>query len=221
MGNASSKRNRNAAAAPTAGAAVAPTEDPATPTPVPGEIGDTVALGAGCYWGTEKYIKKDFQEKFPNSIKRATVGFMSPEAQPRFRRPSYKDVCTGRTGHVEVLFVKLNDPAANFEELIRFFFMFHDPTTKNRQGNDRGTQYASWIFCADAAQTAIAKRMRDELQGSLDKGNVRAYANKTVTTAIGPLREFTKAEEHHQRYLEKHPQGYCNHRIRFKTWPGP
>ena len=199
-------------------------------------------------WGTEKYIRKDFQKRFPNSIKSARVGFMSPEAQPRFRKPSYKDVCTGRTGHVEVLFVELHDPAAHFEELIRFFFMFRkfsltgcfcrtrgkatpyralrlrfsllthhdlhsrkkdDPTQENRQGNDRGTQYASWIFCGDDKQTEIATRVRGQLQDLISGGKIRAYENETVSTAIGPLREFTKAEEHHQNYLNKNPNGYC------------
>ena len=169
--------------------------------------------------GTEKYIRKDFQKRFSNSVKSATVGFMSPEDQPRFRKPSYKDVCTGRTGHVEVLFVELNDPAAHFEELMRFFFTFHDPTTQNRQGNDRGTQYASWIFCGDEKQTEIATRVRNQLQDLVNAGKIRAYDNETVTTAIGPLKEFTKAEEYHQQYLEKNPNGYCNHIFRFKTWP--
>lgn len=144
---------------------------------------------------------------------------MNPEENPRIRHPSYQEVCSGRTGHVEVLYVELNDPAAHFEELIRFFFMFHDPTTANRQGNDAGTQYASWIFCGDATQLEIATRVRDELQSMVDNGAVRAYDNKKVTTATGPIREFTPAHEAHQRYLEKHPNGYCNHRFRFKEWP--
>jgi peptide-methionine (S)-S-oxide reductase len=170
-------------------------------------------------WGTEKYVVKDFQKRFPGSIKKVAVGFMSPEDKPRIQKPSYQDVCTGRTGHVEVLWVELADPAAHFEELVRFFFMFHDPTTKNRQGNDAGTQYASWIFCGDDKQLEIAKRVRTELQTLLDQGAIRTYAGKQVTTAIGPLKEFVPAHEAHQRYLEKNPNGYCNHRFRFKEWP--
>ena len=203
MGIASSTRTKEA-----------PPAQPST-----GLTSTQVALGAGCYWGTEKFVRKDFQKKFPNSIKRATVGFMSPEAQPRIRNPTYKDVCSGRTGHVEVLLVELHDPAAHLEELIRFFFMFHDPTTPNRQGNDRGPQYASWIFCADDAQMEIATRVRDELQQVVTAGGIPAYHNKHVTTAIAPLREFTPADENHQRYLEKHPNGYCNHYFRFQKWP--
>ena len=182
-------------------------------------ISSTIVIGAGCYWGTEKYIRKDFQKRFPNSIKSATVGFMSPDPQPRFRKPTYQQVCSGITGHVEVLKVELNDPAAHLEEMLRFFFMFHDPTTRNRQGNDRGSQYASWIFCADDKQTEIARRVRDELQRFVDAGVIRTYEGRTVTTAVTELREFTPASEAHQRYLEKHPRGYCNHRFRFRDWP--
>ena len=106
---------------------------PACPaSPATGSISNTVTLGAGCYWGTEKFIRKDFQKLFPNSIKTATVGFMSPDPNAP-KNPSYQAVCSGSTGHVEVLLVELNDPNAHFEELVRFFYMFHDPTTKNRQ----------------------------------------------------------------------------------------
>ncbi len=97
------------------------------------------ALGAGCYWGTEKFIKKDFQKQFPNSIRRARVGFMSSHIDHPVN-PSYRQVCSGRTGHIEVLDIEIDSSEELFEEIIRFFFMFHDPTTKDRQGNDMGTQ---------------------------------------------------------------------------------
>jgi len=110
---------------------------------------------------------------------------------------------------VEVLLVDLTDPQKHFEELIRFFFTFHDPTTKNRQGNDAGFQYASYIFCQDDEQTRIAQKVQSELQSYLDANpRKRPFSNKTVTTKIGPLMEFTKAEEYHQRYLENNPSGY-------------
>lgn len=110
---------------------------------------------------------------------------------------------------MEVLLVELNDPQAHFEELIRFFFTFHDPTTKNRQGNDTGFQYASFIFCQDDEQAQIAQRVRAELQTYLDSNPwKRPFDNKKITTKIGPLMEFTKAEEYHQRYLEMDPNGY-------------
>jgi peptide-methionine (S)-S-oxide reductase len=218
MGQHISKSNGAAAvraASPTAPCTASPTAPEASPT-----ISNKVALGAGCYWGTEKYVQKNFQLRFPGSIKSTMVGFMSPDEHPRIKNPTYRDVCTGRSGHVEVLFVELNNPQMYFEELIRFFYCFHDPTTKNRQGNDTGFQYASYIFCGDEEQAAICEKVRNELQAFLDSNPRKSpYFNKKVTTKISPLMEFTKAEEYHQRYLEKNPSGYCNHRIRLKEWP--
>jgi len=182
-------------------------------------ISNELALGAGCYWGTEKFVVKDFQKKFPNSIKKARVGFMAPVANPRISKPTYHQVCSGSSGHVEVLYIELNDPQKHFEELIRFFFQFHDPTTLNRQGNDSGFQYASYIFCNDEEQTAIALKVGAELQNHLDNGRIKAFSTKKVSTKVGPMRMFTEAEADHQEYLMKNPHGYCNHRIRFKDWP--
>ncbi|KAL3934429.1 MAG: hypothetical protein SGARI_003385, partial [Bacillariaceae sp.] len=123
-------------------------------------IASTLALGAGCYWGTEKYIVKDFQKKHPGCIETAKVGFMSPDPNA-MKDPSYRQVCSGSTGHVEVLNIELSKEASTaelFEDLIKFFFQFHDPTTLNRQGNDAGTQYASVIFCSSPEQKAIAQK---------------------------------------------------------------
>jgi peptide-methionine (S)-S-oxide reductase len=205
MGQINSRRRSVRAAAPA---------EPSSAT-----LSNTLALGAGCYWGTEKYVRKNFQDKFPGSIKSCSVGFMSPERpEPKYRKPTYQQVCSGASGHIEVLYVELNDPEKYFEELIRFFFQFHDPTTRNRQGNDRGFQYASWIFCADEAQVAIATKVRDELQAAIDERAVVCYENKVISTKITPLTEFTKAQADHQQYLAKNPNGYCNHRIRLKEW---
>mmetsp|Transcript_14645 Transcript_14645/g.21598 ORF Transcript_14645/g.21598 Transcript_14645/m.21598 type:complete len:186 (+) Transcript_14645:83-640(+) len=176
-----------------------------------------LALGAGCYWGTEKYVVKDFQQRFPNSIASASVGFMSPD-QNAVANPSYEYVCTGSTGHVEVLRIEFNDPEKYFEELIKFFFMFHDPTTKNRQGNDVGTQYASWIFVGDDEQSRISSRVKDELQQMIDSKKVSYFGN-TITTEISPMNEFYPAHEEHQEYLMKNPNGYCNHQYHFSEWP--
>lgn len=181
-------------------------------------MSDTVSLGAGCYWGTEKFIKVDFQKHFPGSLKKARVGFMSPKDNHP-KDPSYKEVCTGRTGHVEVLDVELNDPEKHFKELIKFFFLFHDPTTKNKQGNDTGTQYASAIFVRDDEQRRIVTEVIDELQDFL-KGNKKPpYIAKKVATAVHNATTFFDAEEEHQNYLKKNPSGYCNHYMRMKKWP--
>lgn len=178
----------------------------------------TLAIGAGCYWGTEKYVVKDFQKKFPGSIEDASVGFMSPNDNAK-SNPSYREVCTGTTGHVEVLNVVLKDPDAHFEELVKFFFMFHDPTTKNRQGNDVGTQYASVLFCSDNQQIAVATKVKEDLQKAIHKKLVTSYDRDTVETGIVPYTKYYPAHEEHQKYLEKNPSGYCNHRYRFREWP--
>lgn len=193
-----------------------PIAPPAEPTT--SNISGKVTLGAGCYWGTEKFIKKDFQKKFPGSIKKAKVGFMSPD-ENAVKNPSYEAVCSGKTGHVEVLHLELNNPGKHYEELIRFFFQFHDPTTKNRQGNDVGTQYASYIFTADDEQERIATNVRDELQGFLESGRIKCFVGKKVMTSISPANEFYEAHREHQEYLKKNPYGYCNHYIRMKDWP--
>jgi len=144
---------------------------------------------------------------------------MSPHAHPKIKNPTYRQVCTGTSGHVEVLYVELNNPQLHFEELCRFFFSFHDPTLKDRQGNDRGFQYSSWIFCADDAQFEIAKKVKGELQAAIDQKIVTAFSGKRVETQITDLRKFTAAQADHQQYLAQNPNGYCNHRIRLKKWP--
>ena len=186
-------------------------------------ISSTLALDAGCYWGTEKYIVKDFQQKFPNSIKNAEVGFMSPN-KDAMKNPSYRQVCSGSTGHVEVLNIELADAARTpelFEALIQFFFSFHDPTTLNRQGNDAGTQYASVIFVSDETQKTIANNVKADLQKAVDSGKIKSgtYQSTQVTTGVVDYTLFYLAEEEHQEYLLKNPNGYCNHRFRFRDWP--
>jgi peptide-methionine (S)-S-oxide reductase len=160
------------------------------------------------------------------------VGFMG-DAHAK-KDPTYREVCSGTTGHVEVAQVTFNPAKASYEDLVRFFFSFHDPTTPDRQGNDAGPQYASAIFVhdspssADAAasadtQEAAARRVIAELDSLLSAGAVpfrpnRAFAGKTVTTAVRPAGVFYPAHEDHQLYLAKNPDGYCNHSMRF-DWP--
>ena len=108
---------------------------------------------------------------------------------------------------------------STFEPLIKFFFQFHDPTTKDQQGNDVGTQYSSVIFCDDDAQTSIANKVKIELQQLVDDGKIKAFVNKQVSTHIVRTTPFVEAHEEHQEYLDKNPSGYCNHAIRFNEWP--
>lgn len=162
---------------------------------------------------------KDFQKYFPNSIKSAKVGFMNPDPNG-MKNPSYAQVCSGTSGHVEVLDVTLNEPIKrNYEELIRFFFQFHDPTTKNRQGNDAGSQYASHIFVTDEEQKKISNNVISDLQAVIDAGKLSCFENKKVETLVTGYTTFYPAHEAHQEYLVKNPTGYCNHRVRFADWP--
>ncbi|GMH79534.1 hypothetical protein TrLO_g6244 [Triparma laevis f. longispina] len=186
--------------------------------PHPSPITSRVTLGAGCYWGTDKFIVKDFQKRFPGSVKNASVGFMSPDPDA-MKDPSYRAVCSGSTGHVEVLDLELTDPQAHYEELIRFFYMFHDPTTKNRQGNDTGSQYSSYIFTYDSEQSKIANRVTRELQDHISRGTLNTFESESVKTKIGDGTVYYKAMQEHQDYLASNPNGYCNHYFRFKLWP--
>lgn len=150
----------------------------------------------------------DFQNRFPQSIRSIVVGFMNPNPNCKIKNPTYEHVCSGRTGHVEVVMVELSNPSEHFEQLIRFFFGFHDPTQKNRQGGDRGSQYASFIFCSDQEQMDIARRVKDELQMRIDRRIVRCFAHRKVQTQILPFTTFNPATDQHQDYLSKHPNGY-------------
>lgn len=133
--------------------------------------------------------------------------------------PSYREVCGGRTGHVEVYDLTFDGTEDTFEKLVKFFFSFHDPTTMNRQGNDAGTQYASAIFCYDNRQKEIAKNVINDLAKLVAQGKVPKYMESKISTAVRDASVFYPAMEEHQRYLEKQPWGYCNHGYRFKGWP--
>ena len=121
---------------------------------------ELATFGAGCYWGTEKYYVRNLQQKFPDFVLGQAVGFMSPnEDAPK--DPLYREVKQGDTTHVEVLHLKFDNRKISYEELVRFFFTMHDPTTFNKQGNDKGTQYASTIFYHSEAQRKTAELIRD------------------------------------------------------------
>lgn len=177
------------------------------------------AFGAGCYWGTEKFIKHDFSKRFAHlgSIVSGTVGFMGPPNAKA--NPTYMEVCSGNTGHVEIFHVEYTGGQPFFEAMVRFFFQFHDPTTENRQGNDRGSQYASVIYCESEEQVRIAQKVKMELQSLVEKNKILGYQGRVVCTSITPYTSFYPAHEEHQDYLRKNPNGYCNHRIRFENWP--
>lgn len=180
-------------------------------------------FGAGCYWGTEKYFRKDFASAHPGALLSTAVGFMGDD-NTAMKNPSYRQVCSGDSGHVEVLHIEYDAGKVAYEALVRFFYTFHDPTTPNRQGNDSGPQYASAIFVHTEEQKAAAEAVTGSLQALLSQGSLTkggqptTFATGTVSTAIRPAGKFYPAEQGHQDYLNKNPGGYCNHRVRFK-WP--
>jgi peptide-methionine (S)-S-oxide reductase len=118
--------------------------------------------------------------------------------------PTYEEVCSGRTGHAEVVLVVFDPAAVSFEALLKVFWEGHDPTQGMRQGNDVGTQYRSGIWYLDEGQRTAAEASRDAYQAVLDKAG---YG--TITTEITPAGPFYYAEDYHQQYLAKHPNGYC------------
>ncbi|MEE8191708.1 MAG: peptide-methionine (S)-S-oxide reductase MsrA [Gemmatimonadales bacterium] len=147
---------------------------------------DMVTFGAGCFWGIEAAFRK-----IPG-VTSATVGFTGGTLES----PSYEDVCSGTTGHVEAVRVEYDPSVVSYEQLLDVFWNIHDPTTSNRQGPDVGSQYRSVVFFHTAKQEAAVLASKEKLETS---GH---YANPIVTE-ITPASEFYPAEEYHQRYFEK------------------
>jgi peptide-methionine (S)-S-oxide reductase len=152
-------------------------------------------FGAGCFWGVESAFRE------VKGVSDVAVGYMGGALE----NPSYKDVCTDRTGHAEVVQVDFDPAQVSYEQLVRVFFEIHDPTTLNRQGPDRGTQYRSVIFFHDAEQEAAARKVMEELERS-------GHFPRKIVTQIAPATEFWRGEEYHQRYFEKHGIPSCHTR---------
>jgi peptide-methionine (S)-S-oxide reductase len=149
-------------------------------------------FAAGCFWGVEAAFRQ------VQGVLETAVGYSGGD----YNNPSYKDVCTGKTGHAEVVRVKFDPERVSYEELLEVFWSEHNPTTKNRQGWDIGTKYRSAIFYHDDEQKALAIESRDRLEAS---GKYR----KPIVTEITQASEFYPAEEYHQRYLEKRGLATC------------
>lgn len=149
-------------------------------------MSEKATFGAGCFWGVEMRFRE-----MPG-VTDATVGYMGGHVD----NPTYKQVCSDRTGHAEVCEVVFDPERIGYEELVRAFFELHDPTQVNRQGPDVGTQYRSVIFVHDDQQLQIAERVRSEVDAS---GRFRA----PVATSIEPAATFWPAEDYHQQYLAK------------------
>jgi peptide-methionine (S)-S-oxide reductase len=153
-------------------------------------------FGLGCFWGAEKAFWK-----IPGVYSTA-VGYAAGYTP----NPTYREVCSGLTGHNEVVLVVFDPNQVSYEQLLQAFWEGHDPTQGMRQGNDTGTQYRSGIYYVDEEQRAAAERSRDAYQQALSR---EGYG--PITTEILPAPEFYYAEDYHQQYLAKNPNGYCGH----------
>ena len=151
-------------------------------------------FGMGCFWGAEK---KFWQAP---GVFSTAVGYAAGTTP----NPSYREVCTGRTGHSETVLVVFDPARVTYESLLKIFWENHDPTQGMRQGNDTGTQYRSGIYTFDEAQRATAEASRVAFQKELATAGYGA-----ITTEILPAPEFYYAEDYHQQYLAKNPDGYC------------
>jgi len=154
----------------------------------------TVVFGMGCFWGAERRF---WQTPGVYSTAVGYAGGYTPNA-------TYEEVCSGRTGHAEVVLVVYDPAAVTFDFLLTVFWENHDPTTLNRQGNDVGTQYRSAIYVSDPAELLIAEVSRKVFQAALSHAR---YGE--ITTEIAVLGDFYYAESYHQQYLSKNPNGYC------------
>jgi peptide-methionine (S)-S-oxide reductase len=149
-------------------------------------------FGAGCFWGVEATFRNI------NGVTAATVGYAGGTTE----NPTYEDVCSSQTGHAEVVEVEFDPSVVSYRQLLDVFWANHDPTTLNRQGPDVGTQYRSAIFYYSPEQRAVAEESKAEVDKS---GRFR----RPIVTQIEPATQFYRAEEYHQRYLEKRGLAHC------------
>jgi len=161
--------------------------------PVPEHLQKAV-FGLGCFWGAERL----FWEL--EGVYSTAAGYAGGITQ----NPSYEDVCSGGSGHTEVVLVFFDPEKISFQTLLAAFWESHDPTQGMRQGNDRGTQYRSAIYGSNAKQLQEAKASAEAFQAAL---NEKSYS--AITTEISELSDFYYAEDYHQQYLAKNPAGYC------------
>jgi peptide-methionine (S)-S-oxide reductase len=153
----------------------------------------TATFAAGCFWGIEAAF-----QRVPG-VTETAVGYMGGSLD----NPTYKDVCTDTTGHAEVVQVEFDPARVTYNELLDVFWKVHDPTQVNRQGPDFGTQYRSAIFVHGVEQELAARESRDRLQAS-------ERLHRPVATEITPAGHFWRAEEYHQKYLEKRGMSHCH-----------
>ncbi|MDR6537166.1 peptide-methionine (S)-S-oxide reductase MsrA [Variovorax soli] len=161
--------------------------------PTPSPQTETIVLGGGCFWCTEAVFDR------VQGVLDVESGYSNGETV----NPSYEQVCTGRTGHAEVVKLVFDPAQISLREILEIFFVVHDPTTPNRQGNDVGTQYRSGIYYVDEAQKQVADEVIREIEAS------KTY-RAPVVTEVKPLANYSAAEAYHQDYFLNNPnQGYC------------
>jgi len=154
----------------------------------------TLVVGMGCFWGAERVFWRT------PGVYTTAVGYSGGYTP----NPTYEEVCSGLTGHAEVVLVVFDPSAVSLEEILRLFWENHDPTQGMRQGNDVGTQYRSAIYVSDDAQRAAAEASRDAYAARLKEAGYGP-----ITTEIADAGPFYYAEDYHQQYLAKNPNGYC------------
>ena len=154
---------------------------------------ERATFAAGCFWGVEETLRK------VNGVRSTTVGYTGGTT----RNPTYEEVCTDKTGHAEAVQVEYDPSVVSYEDLLKVFWESHDPTTPNKQGPDSGSQYRSAIFYHDEKQKTAAMASRDKLQSS-DRFN-----KKRIVTEIVTAKEFYRAEDYHQQYLQKRGLAHC------------
>ncbi len=178
-------------------AGLAPAAAPAaSPAPAPGQR-ERAILAGGCFWGMEEIIRK-----IPGVLE-TQVGYSGGHVE----RATYEQVKTGRTGHAEAIEVVFDPAVLAYEDLLGWFFRMHDPTTRNRQGNDVGSQYRSAIFFTSEAQRATAERVKAAVEAA-------KKWPRPIVTEVAPAGPFWSAEDYHQDYLQKNPNGYTCHFLR-------
>jgi peptide-methionine (S)-S-oxide reductase len=153
----------------------------------------TATFGAGCFWGIEEAFRR-----VPGVLDTA-VGYMGGH----LANPTYEDVCTDQTGHAEVVQVTYDPQRVSYPQLLDVFFQVHDPTTPNRQGPDVGSQYRSAVFTHDDAQRAAA-------EAAIQALDARGRFRRPIVTQVVPAGDFWRAEEYHQRYLQKRGRSSCH-----------
>jgi len=151
-------------------------------------------FGAGCFWGVEEAFRT------VDGVLGTATGYMGGTT----RNPSYEQVCTGETGHAEVVQVTFDPARVSYEQLLAIFWSIHDPTQLNRQGPDIGPNYRSVIFYHDAGQATIARQSKDAI------GSSGRFGSRNIMTVIQPAGPFYRAEAYHQQYFKKNGGGRCH-----------